>query len=303
MKETQNTEKLEQSGIYMILNLSNNKTYVGSSVRLHKRKWEHFNDLKKNKHHNPHLQASFNKHGLGMFKFIILERGIPRDQLIERETHWIKLKDCMNPKVGYNMGVPQKDDVVKHRPETVHKLRLIALRQHYGDLPEDELLAKQEELALKKEETSTGMNVEEFRNHIIKTTGKSLTCVCNKTNKVIHEFNSFSEAMRELSTSDGSLRRVLNKPHLAIKGLVIMHSELYDSSKSYLKQYKPKVIAPKKPRPTKPVNSYTKDGTFLKTYTSVKEAAEDIGGNIKGIRKSISGERHSHRDLVFSYKE
>jgi len=302
MKETKNKKEVIQ-GVYMILDTRNNKVYIGSSTSIVRRKREHFKELKSGKHHNPILQSIYNKYGKDVLQFSLLEVVKEQDQLHIREKYWITEKDAYNRDKGYNFGIPGQSYSQSTNEETKHKLRLIALKRHYGDLPEDELLAKQEELALKKEEASTGMNVEEFRNHIIKTTGKSLTCVCNKTNKVIHEFNSFSEAMRELSTSDGSLRRVLNKPHLAIKGLVIMHSELYDSSKSYLKQYKPKVIAPKKPRPTKPVNSYTKDGTFLKTYTSVKEAAEDIGGNIKGIRKSISGERHSHRDLVFSYKE
>ena len=293
MKGNKEIKNLENVGIYMWLNTFNNKVYVGSSSRLKQRKQEHFRALKKGSHHNPHLQASFNKHGLEMFKFIILERGIPRDQLIERETHWIKLKDCMNPKVGYNMGVPQKDAVVKHRPETLHKLRIIALKQYYGDLPEEELLDLQEENKF------VPMDPDVVIANQIKRFGKPLTCICNKTNEVIHTFDSFGQAMKELDTVDACIRRVLNKPNLSYRGLVILHSELYDPTASYIKQYKPKYV--KKGRALKPVNSYTKDGTFLKTYTSVKEAAEDIGGNVKGIRKAISGERHSHRDLVFSY--
>ena len=40
------------SGIYEIINLVNGKSYIGSSVDIRKRKWEHLHALRKNKHIN-----------------------------------------------------------------------------------------------------------------------------------------------------------------------------------------------------------------------------------------------------------
>lgn len=48
-------------GVYKINNRSNNRFYIGSTNNLRLRKNKHFNDLKKGKHHSPHLQRAYNK--------------------------------------------------------------------------------------------------------------------------------------------------------------------------------------------------------------------------------------------------
>lgn len=61
-------------GVYAIVNLLNNKKYIGSTNSLRKRFRQHFNDLSKQKHANTILQKAFNKYGFKHFGFIILER-------------------------------------------------------------------------------------------------------------------------------------------------------------------------------------------------------------------------------------
>ena len=61
-----------KSGIYCIENLKNGKRYIGQSVNLEKRKYEHFLALKGNNHFNSHLQNAYNKYGKNNFKFRIL---------------------------------------------------------------------------------------------------------------------------------------------------------------------------------------------------------------------------------------
>lgn len=62
------------AGIYAIVNVLNNKKYVGSTSNLNKRYRQHFNLLSKNKHVNAHLQHAFNKYGNSSFEFWILEQ-------------------------------------------------------------------------------------------------------------------------------------------------------------------------------------------------------------------------------------
>lgn len=64
---------LYKSGIYKIINIINNKFYVGSAFNLKKRKFDHFRNLSLNKHVNKHLQRAYNKYGKDHFKFEILE--------------------------------------------------------------------------------------------------------------------------------------------------------------------------------------------------------------------------------------
>lgn len=67
--------KLSQikSGIYKITNTENNKVYIGESLDIHRRWDEHKYDLLHNKHCNYLLQNDFNKYGIDMFNFEIIQ--------------------------------------------------------------------------------------------------------------------------------------------------------------------------------------------------------------------------------------
>jgi group I intron endonuclease len=79
------------SGIYKITTLHNNKFYIGSSVFLRGRKYDHFSRLKANKHANQHLQRIYNKYGRQNFKFEYLT-NCPKEDLIELffEDYWLE---------------------------------------------------------------------------------------------------------------------------------------------------------------------------------------------------------------------
>ncbi len=61
------------SGIYVILNLITGGMYVGSSFDILYRWRKHREELRRDRHHSPYLQNSFNKHGEGAFAFIVVE--------------------------------------------------------------------------------------------------------------------------------------------------------------------------------------------------------------------------------------
>ena len=56
------TSNTNNSGIYLIINLQNNKFYVGSAVNVRKRKNKHLQQLRKNKHDNQYLLKEFCKY-------------------------------------------------------------------------------------------------------------------------------------------------------------------------------------------------------------------------------------------------
>jgi group I intron endonuclease len=80
-------------GIYKIINLTNNKSYIGQTDNLTRRERQHFYDLKRNKHRNEHLQKSYNKYGKDNFIFQVIEYT---ENLGERELYWINENGGIN---------------------------------------------------------------------------------------------------------------------------------------------------------------------------------------------------------------
>lgn len=90
-------------GIYKIINVVNNKFYVGSAVDLKRRKTRHFSELRNNKHPNGRLQNSWNKYGEQAFVFVVVEE-LPDDaDLLAAENIW--LKEHVGKAYCYNLGV------------------------------------------------------------------------------------------------------------------------------------------------------------------------------------------------------
>ena len=77
-----------ESGIYCILNKSNNKRYVGSSKNIHSRLMKHRSLLRNNKHENKLLQNTWNKHSEESFECFVLEY-VEENFLQEREQFYI----------------------------------------------------------------------------------------------------------------------------------------------------------------------------------------------------------------------
>lgn len=93
-------DKIYEGCIYKIINIINNKVYVGSSfVGFLKRKRCHLTNLRKNKHHSPKLQNAWNKYGEESFTFEIIEYCDKLD-ILNREQYWINYYDSYNK--GYN---------------------------------------------------------------------------------------------------------------------------------------------------------------------------------------------------------
>lgn len=90
-------------GIYKIINVINNKFYVGSAVDLKRRKTRHFSELRNGRHNNRHLQAAWVKYGEQAFVFVVVEE-LPADaDLLAAENVW--LKEHVGKDYCYNLGV------------------------------------------------------------------------------------------------------------------------------------------------------------------------------------------------------
>ena len=117
---------MAKPGIYKIVNITNNKIYVGSAADL-KRRWrEHKYKLKKVIHSNKHLLSAWNKYGEENFEFQILEEheSLDKEYLLLRENYYINLFDSKINTNGYNIREDCRSQIgYKHTEETKEKMR------------------------------------------------------------------------------------------------------------------------------------------------------------------------------------
>ena len=95
-------------GIYRLINLTNNKSYVGQSINVHTRITTHFRNLHKNKHVNIHMQNAWNINN-GNFDFEILKYCDTAD-LDQLEDYYIKLFKSNDSELGYNIRIDNKSN-------------------------------------------------------------------------------------------------------------------------------------------------------------------------------------------------
>lgn len=75
------------SAVYNITNTVNGNFYIGSSVRVRIRFYEHRHDLRKGIHHCAHLQRAWNKYGETNFRFEVVEQV--EGDLLAAEDRWL----------------------------------------------------------------------------------------------------------------------------------------------------------------------------------------------------------------------
>lgn len=91
------------SGIYMFKNTKNNKVYIGSTVNLNGRIKKHFYEIKKEVHHNSHLQRAVKKYGEKSFEIYLLKvfDKVSVEEL--RKAEEIFILEYNSYEKGYNM--------------------------------------------------------------------------------------------------------------------------------------------------------------------------------------------------------
>ncbi len=109
-----------KTGIYGIKNIISNKIYIGKGKSISSRFASHKYALRNNKHVNPHLQNSWNKHTEENFNFFIIER-CAIENLCEKEEYWINFFNSINDEFGFNLMKPGRENY-SHSKETIEKM-------------------------------------------------------------------------------------------------------------------------------------------------------------------------------------
>lgn len=225
-------------GIYKITNKVNNKIYIGSSINIEYRFYEHKIKLKSNSHINKHLQSTYNKYGKDNFSFEILK--ITSKEILRRaEQFYINKYKVLDPKFGYNKAVVQANYNDKNNNQISIKKNTIyfGCYSKKGKLVKVFRIIKDVYIFLGKRVTriydSCNSNLTKSSNgyywikHDVSKShfplfikikprkGRHRKIIqCSINDDTIKEFNSATEAAKELNISSFNITRCLRKNNL-----------------------------------------------------------------------------------------
>jgi len=262
------TSNTNNSGIYLIINLQNNKFYVGSAVNLRKRKNKHLQQLRNNKHDNQYLQNSFNKYGESNFVFVSIEDVSNRNNLTIREQYWIDTLDATNKEIAYNI-CPTANSMFgyKHGSKSTEKHRQVALNQS----PESrQKIAEAKfkpviQLTLEGEFIKRWNSIKEICDILCFQQSSISTCCANKNNVKQH------------------------------KGFIWIWEDNYKNFN--INDYK----RPYKTRKGKITLQYNLDGNFIKEWANAKTASKELNLDHVSITRCCTGKQLTSQGFIWKY--
>ncbi len=184
-----------KSGVYCIINKINNKIYIGSSINIQERIYNHKTHLNKNIHCNKYLQSSYNKYGKDNFEFDILDLCSP-DIMHSIEKYWINITNSCNKNFGYNLcpnptkgtlGYKYTEQQKENIKNSIKGKRKGILNPNYGKKSPKHVI-----------EAS------------INATAKAVAQINKNTDEVIKIFRSIEEAERFIGKSSTHISAVCN---------------------------------------------------------------------------------------------
>lgn len=186
-------------GIYCIRNIINNKVYIGKSINIRQRIYNHIGALnsKNLKRDNQYFINSWWKYGKENFEYFILEIIDLKNEnleniLKEKELFWIKYYNSIDRNYGYNLRMDSETKMIVHE-STRLKLK-IANHKRFSNIEERLKIGEKSKNFWKnnpeiKEEMKEKVSENHTKYHIYQYTkdGKSLIKIWKKVKDIIKE--------------------------------------------------------------------------------------------------------------------
>lgn len=261
-------EDKNRSGIYKIINLINQKIYIGRSNNIFARINSHGIAYKKGK---VPLYNAIRKYGKENFTYDVIEYCAP-EKTIEQEVYWINFFNPSNNLIGYNCDIVETGTLYKSK-ETREKLSnsLKGNQNGKGQIPSPERIALT--IKLNKERVWT----DEQRNKLrIANLGKK---------------HSEETRLKRNKAITGVKKNLTNEARK------ILSERIKNSIKNQKGINHPNIIT---------IDKFDLNNNFIENYFSINEACSKTGLTINQMRrqlyrykKSIDGFRYLRNDKIY----
>lgn len=275
-------------GIYKITNLINGKIYIGQSINIKSRFYDH---CKKND--SSLVGKAIQKYGKQNFSFEIIEE-CPPEKLDEQEQYWIAYYDCCildGQEKGYNRtrgGQNNRIDYYKNILDLWNKGKTC---RQIG-----------EELGKNRQAVARALQAQGITLQQIKTRGLGKRVEkYNTAGTLLSIYDSVQELLRNEKTFNSTdLYRCLNHHVVSCHGFLFRYVNDEITIEELVKKYNDSTTQVKK---VKKVLQYDCDGNFITEYRSAREAAKVLGVNHQQIAACCRGAAKTAYGFIWQYAE
>lgn len=309
-----------RTGIYSITNQENNKKYVGKSISIFNRFYQHKTRLRRKEHPNNYLQHAWDKYGEKNFVFEILEE-CSIEQLQEREIYWINFYQTLYTDKGYNLVDENKSTTIEEGKNKSRKqvCKIDSTNQIVQTWESVYLAAKDLEVDIKRmyaimfgSNSGNGKvrlshkgyiymfteNFEEGKEYFSqegKVKKKERTdypdtagaiIVVNNENFILQRFENTTEAATYFNLTKEQMNNRLTEGR-KIDGNLVIRESYFDSSKDYFPSPK------EREAPTKSIINIETGEVYV--FTSYKKVEEQLGLKSNKLYDVIKGNKNSYK--------
>ena len=300
-----------QPCVYKIINVQNDKFYVGSAKDKKVRFQAHRHNLRKGQHHCDHLQRSWNKYGEDAFVFAVISKHATREEAFAEEQKWLDAHvgkpHCYNTSLNANGGrVPG----FTNSPETRAKISKsrkgkMAGAEHYryGQ-------TVSEEIRKKIGDTQRGRTrSDEFREKVKQSLRRTRGIPVKELTSG-RTWPSAADCREELGITGATLQRALKSQQPVtkgkFKGLWFVDDVDEPAREIRPRKERPRPVMAGQPTHQKAIFAIEPDGT-VHEYESFAELRRQTGLAISTVNRSLKDgrvlKRGQWKGWTFRYKD
>lgn len=308
-----------KAGIYSITNLVTGKKYVGKSISIYNRFYQHKVELRKNEHYNKYLQHAWNKYGEENFKFEIVEEH-DKENLREREIYWINEYRTLYAETGYNLVDESKtsNEDGKNLPKNriceidennqlvkvwsgVYELAValdVSIKRMYKSLYGTKTKEGSQKRMYKGKVYVCESDYDESFDYFVNNKPRrertdypdtaGAIIVVNNENFILQRFENTTEAATYFNLTKTQMNSGLAEGK-KIDGNLVIRESYFDSSKDYFAKSTPK----ERESPTKSIINIETGEIYV--FTSYKKAEEQLGLKSNKLYDVIKGNKNSYK--------
>ncbi len=304
LSEKGQLRRRESAGVYAIINKINNKFYIGSSIGIQTRWWNHLADLRQNKHENPHLQNSFNKYGEENFCFQIIEELYFEEKDKIKMVSYVRALEQIyldyyksyNPQIGYNLNKIANRGKEQH---TIEDIKNGKANYTFEQFEKALILLIDTDLSFGEVSRQSRINLSTIKGFYYKEIMPNL--MKDFTFQIRTKYKKLKEVMKmdgepqffydNICSEDG--RKLLRKKYNCDNA----------SLQSWANQLNIDVKIPLliEKEGKQPVYCYDLLGNLLKIYSSVQEAGFAVKGVSSNIRDCCNKKQKTYLNCIWSF--